>query len=246
MLSHHIDTAPQSIAGRPIIDFHSTARFAESEASVLRKPRMRGWIHLYCAYVALVAGSALVAVSWAAESTQAGHATLAYTLAIVAMFAVSATYHRVSWGSMAARNWMRRLDHSMIFVFIAGTYTPFALLDMPPPTGHQVLAIVWGGALAGVALTLFWPDAPRWLGVALYLLLGWVAIWYAATILHNAGVVAAVLLAVGGALYSIGAVFYALRWPDPWPTTFGYHEIFHACTGVAAICHFVAVCIAVF
>jgi channel protein (hemolysin III family) len=160
MLSHPIDAAAPSMASRP--------------TSILRKPRLRGWIHLYCAYAALVAGSALVAVSWAAASTRAGHATLAYTLAIVAMFAVSATYHRVSWGSTAARNWMRRLDHSMIFVFIAGTYTPFALLDMPPSTGRQVLAIVWGGALAGVALTLFWPDAPRWLGVALYLLLGWV------------------------------------------------------------------------
>src|ERR1700752_2392779 len=246
MLSHHIDTAPQSIAGRPTIDFHSTARFAESEASVPNKPRVRGWIHLYCAYVALVAGSALVAVAWAVTSTRAGHATLAHTLAIVAMFAVSATYHRVIWGSAAARNRMRRLDHSMIFVFIAGTYTPFARLDMPPSTGHQMLAIVWGGALAGVALTLFWPDAPRWLGVALYLLLGWVAVWYAGTILHNVGVAAAVLLAVGGALYSLGAVFYAARWPDPWPATFGYHEIFHAFPAVAAICHFVAVCVAVF
>lgn len=246
MLSYHIDAAPNSMACRPTSDFHATGRFAESEASVLSKPRLRGWIHLYCAYAALVAGSALVAVSWAVASTRAGHATLAYTLAIVAMFAVSATYHRVSWGSTAARTWMRRLDHSMIFVFIAGTYTPFARLDMPPSTGHQVLAIVWGGALAGVALTLFWPDAPRWLGVALYLLLGWVAVSYAGTILHNAGVAAAVLLAVGGALYSFGAVFYALRWPDPWPATFGYHEIFHSCTAVAAVCHFVAVCVAVF
>ena len=185
-------------------------------------------------------------LSWAVVSTRAGHATLAYTLAIVAMFTVSATYHRVSWRSTAARSWMRRLDHSMIFVFIAGTYTPFALLDMPPSTGRQVLAIVWGGALAGVALTLFWPDAPRWLGVALYLMLGWVAVWYAGTILQNAGVAAAALLAVGGALYSIGAVFYALRWPDPWPSTFGYHEIFHGFTAVAALCHFVAVCVAVF
>lgn len=141
---------------------------------------------------------------------------------------------------------MRRLDHSMIFVFIAGTYTPFALLDMPPTIAHQVLAIVWGGALAGVALTLAWPSAPRALGVTLYLLLGWVAVWYAATILSNAGVAAAILLAVGGALYSIGAVFYALRWPDPWPATFGYHEVFHGLTALAAMCHFVAVCLAIF
>ncbi len=201
------------MARRPASDFPGTGRFAESETSVLGKPRLRGWIHLYCAFAALIAGSALVAVSWAVASTQAGHATLAYTLAIVAMFAVSATYHRVNWRSTAARSWMRRLDHSMIFVFIAGTYTPFARLDMPRSTGHQVLAIVWGGALAGIALTLFWPDAPRWLGVALYLLLGWVAVWYAGMILHNAGVAAVVLLAVGGALYSLGAVFYALRGP---------------------------------
>jgi hemolysin III len=212
----------------------------------VNKPRLRGWIHLYCAVSALVAGSALVAVSWAVESRLAGHATLAYTLAIVAMFAVSATYHRVQWASPVTRAWMRRLDHSMIYVFIAGTYTPFARLDMPRPTGHVVLAVVWGGALAGIALTLFWPEAPRWLSVALYLLLGWVAVWYTALILHNAGVAAAVLLAVGGALYSLGALVYALRWPDPWPTTFGYHELFHTCTAIAAICHFVAVCLAVF
>jgi len=245
-LSSHIDATPQSMERRRASDFRGAGRFAESGATVLSKPRLRGWIHFYCAYAALVAGSVLVTVSWALTSTRAGHATLAYTLAIVAMFGVSATYHRVSWGSTTARSWMRRLDHSMIFVFIAGTYTPFARLDMPVSTGHQVLAIVWGGALAGVALTLLWPDAPRWLSVALYLLLGWVAVSYAGTILHNAGVAAAVLLAVGGALYSLGAVFYALRWPDPWPTTFGYHEIFHALTAVAALCHFVAVCIVVF
>jgi hemolysin III len=236
MVTYQIDAVREPITGP----------FAESQAGVLSKPRLRGFIHLYCTFAALIAGSILVAVSWAVESKQAGHATLAYTLAIVAMFAVSATYHRVHWGSVSARAWMRRLDHSMIFILIAGTYTPFATLDMPPSIGRQVLAIVWGGALAGIALALFWPAAPRWLGVALYLLLGWVAIWYAGTILHNAGVAAGILLAAGGALYSLGAVFYALRRPDPWPATFGYHEIFHACTAVAAICQFVAVCIAVF
>jgi hemolysin III len=162
------------------------------------------------------------------------------------MFAVSATYHRVHWESAVFRNWMRRLDHSMIFVLIAGTYTPFARLAMPRGTGHLVLAIVWGGAVAGIALTLFWPTAPRWLGVALYLLLGWVAVWYIGLIVHNAGMTAAVLLAVGGALYSVGAVFYGLRWPDPWPTTFGYHEFFHACTALAAICQYIAIWFAVF
>ncbi len=102
------------------------------------------------------------------------------------------------------------------------------------------------GALAGIALKVCWPSAPRWLGVPLYLLLGWVALWFAPTILHSAGVAAMVLLAVGGVFYSIGGVFYALRWPDPWPTTFGYHEVFHACTAVAAILHYIAMWFAVF
>jgi hemolysin III len=185
-------------------------------------------------------------MSWSVVSKRAGHATLAYALAIVAMFAVSAIYHRVHWESAVARNWMRRLDHSMIFVFIAGTYTPFARLAMPHATGHMVLAIVWGGALAGIGLTLFWPSAPRWVGVTLYLLLGWVAVWYVGMILHNAGVAATVLLVVGGVLYSIGGVRYGLRWPDPWRTTFGYHEFFHACTALAAVCQYIAMWYAVF
>ena len=218
----------------------------QSATEVLTKPRARGWIHLVSAVVAVAAGASLISVSWPLAGLKAGLATFIYTGAVVGMFTVSAIYHRVTWKSVRARTRMKRLDHSMIFVFIAGSYTPFASLAMPRATGHVVLAIVWGGALAGVALTVFWPDSPRWLGVALYLLLGWVAVSYAGTILHHAGVAASILLAVGGALYSVGAVFYAQRWPDPWPATFGYHEIFHACTAVAAICHFVAVCIAVF
>jgi hemolysin III len=141
---------------------------------------------------------------------------------------------------------MKRLDHSMIFVLIAGTYTPFALLAMPHDAGTLMLWIVWGGALAGVLLKTCWPTAPRWVGVPLYLILGWVSAFYIAIILHNAGVAAMVLLAVGGALYSIGGIMYALHWPDPWPKTFGYHEFFHACTAVAAICHYIAVWFAVF
>ncbi len=213
---------------------------------VLTKPRFRGWIHVYSAGAAVAAGASLIAVSWAVSSTRAGLATLAYTAATVLMFSVSATYHRVNWKSENARKWMKRLDHSMIFVFIAGSYTPFALLAMPPDAERMVLSIVWGGALAGILLKVCWPSAPRWVGVPLYLLLGWVAVWYTGTILHNAGVAAMVLLFVGGALYSIGGILYALRWPDPWPATFGYHEFFHACTAVAAICHYIAMWFVVF
>jgi len=227
-------------------DSDVTEQLAQGAADALTRPRLRGWIHFYCAVAAVFGGTALVVVSWAMASKRAGHATLAYALAIVAMFAVSAIYHRVHWESADARQWMRRLDHSMIFVFIAGTYTPFARLAMPRATGHVVLAIVWGGALAGIVLTLFWPSAPRWVGVLLYLLLGWVAVWYVGMILHNAGAVATVLLAVGGVLYSIGGVCYGLRWPDPWPSTFGYHEFFHACTALAAVCQYIAIWYAVF
>ncbi len=218
----------------------------DGAAHVPAKPRLRGWIHVYSAWLAVITGTVLVSVSWAAASPRAGHSTLVYAASTVAMFAVSAIYHRVHWESEAARKGMKRLDHSMIFVFIAGSYTPFACLAMPHETGALVLWIVWGGALAGIALKVCWPSAPRWLGVPLYLLLGWVALWFAPTILHSAGLAAMVLLAVGGVFYSIGGVFYALRWPDPWPTTFGYHEVFHACTAVAAILHYIAMWFAVF
>ncbi|BBY62789.1 PAQR family membrane homeostasis protein TrhA [Mycolicibacterium helvum] len=210
------------------------------------KPRLRGWIHVYAAVIAAIAGAALVSVSWSVESTRAGISTLIYTVTIVAMFAVSGTYHRVNWTSASARKWMKRADHSMIFIFIAGSYTPFAMLALPERSGVVLLAIVWGGALAGVLLKMFWPSAPRWVGVPLYLLLGWVAAWFIVPIMNGAGVAALVLLIVGGALYSIGGVLYALKWPNPWPTTFGHHEFFHACTAVAAICHYIAMWFAVF
>ncbi|MDT5014522.1 MAG: hemolysin [Mycobacterium sp.] len=212
----------------------------------LGKPRARGWIHVYSAIVAVIAGAALVSVSWSVESTRAGIATLIYTLTIVAMFGVSGVYHRVNWESVTARKWMKRLDHSMIFVFIAGSYTPFALLALPSKDGMVLFWIVWSGAIAGVLLKMFWPSAPRWVGVPLYLLLGWVAAWFVPSIMHGAGVAALVLLIVGGALYSIGGVLYGLKWPNPWPTTFGHHEFFHACTAVAATCHYIAMWFAVF
>jgi len=219
---------------------------AEGVAELIGKPRARGWIHVYSAVVAFIAGATLVAVSWAVDSTRAGLATLIYTATIVAMFTVSGVYHRVYWTSVTARKWMKRADHSMIFLFIAGSYTPFAMCAMPPDRGRLVMWIVWGGAAAGVALKMLWPSAPRWVGVPLYLLLGWVAVGFAGEIVDGAGVAAMVLLAVGGVLYSVGGVLYALKWPNPWPQTFGHHEFFHACTAVAAICHYIAMWFAVF
>ncbi|CAN5486990.1 hemolysin III family protein [soil metagenome] len=212
---------------------------------VLGRPRARGWIHLCLAAVAIFAGTALVVVAWSTGSARTGWAASIYAAAIVTMFSVSALYHRVYWDSPVTLTWMKRLDHSLIFVFIAGSYTPFALLAMPPDTGADALTVVWIGAAAGVALKMFWPSAPRWVGVPLYLLLGYVAVYFAEELWDVGGAVVVMLLIAGGVLYNIGVIFYAFRWPNPWPTTFGYHEFFHAFTAAAATCHYIAVWVVV-
>jgi hemolysin III len=169
-----------------------------------------------------------------------------YSLTILGLFGVSALYHRRNWLSLRGRTLMKRLDHSMIFVFIAGTYTPFAVLALPGATGTIVLSVVWGGALLGVALKMAWPHAPRWLGVPIYIALGWVAVFVLPDLLHHAGIASFVLLLAGGALYTAGAVFYGTKWPNPWPKVFGYHEFFHAATVLAAICHYIAIWFALY
>ncbi|WKK12420.1 hemolysin III family protein [Rhodococcus ruber] len=210
------------------------------------KPRMRGWIHLWAFGVAVVAGTALVILSQTVADPPAGWSTVIYSLTVCGVFGVSALYHRVHWHDPRARTWMKRADHSMIFLFIAGSYTPFATLALPPDTGRMLLTVVWTGALAGVALKMLWPTAPRWVGVPLYLLLGWAIVPVAGQLTDEAGIVPMVLLLVGGILYSIGAILYATKWPDPWPHVFGYHEFFHAATVLAALCHAVAVWLVVF
>lgn len=215
--------------------------FAGLVTELFDKPSARGWIHLVSAGTAVVAGGALVSVAADKTSALCGWATLIYTATIVAMFGVSAAYHRVDWRSPGAETWMKRADHSMIFVFIAGSYTPFALLAMPPRTGMRLLTIVYAGAAVGVALKMLWPSAPRRIGVPLYLLLGYVAICFAGTLLDGAGVIAVALLVAGAVLYNVGAVLYGFGWPNPWPRTFGYHEFFHAFTVAAAACHYAAV-----
>jgi hemolysin III len=144
---------------------------ADTVDDLLGRPSARGWIHLFSAATAVVAGAVLVSVAAIEASPKAGWAALVYAATIVAMFSVSAAYHRVQWRSARAHKWMKRLDHSMIFVFIAGCYTPIALLAMPPHIGTQVLAVVYVGAAAGVALKMLWPSAPRRVGVPLYLVL---------------------------------------------------------------------------
>jgi hemolysin III len=209
------------------------------------KPRMRGWLHTYAFFVALVAGIVLCSIA----ASRPGWAPLVscaiYSLTVSGLFGTSALYHRRVWSERGYQV-MRRMDHCMIFVFIAGTYTPLCTMLLSTRQATIMLALVWGGALGGVALKLVWPHAPRWVSAPLYLALGWVAVAMLPDILHGGGVTALVLLIVGGAIYSVGAVFYALRRPNPWPTVFGHHEFFHACTLVAALCHHVAIYFALF
>jgi hemolysin III len=138
------------------------------------------------------------------------------------------------------------MDHSMIFIFIAGTYTPLCVLLLPGRTATILLTVVWLGALGGVALKLVWPHAPRWASAPLYIALGWAAVWVLPDIARRGGVAPLVLMIVGGVMYTVGAIFYALRRPNPWPTVFGHHEFFHACTLIAATCHHIAIYFALF
>jgi hemolysin III len=201
------------------------------------KPRLRGVFHQYAFYVAVVAGTVLVAVS---DSGRELVATWIYAAALVAMFGVSALYHRVNWRSRRVRTWMRRLDHSTILLLIAGTYTPFALLAFDGRIGDIILVVVWCGAAVGLVLNLAWVDAPKWVTALVFIALGWVGV-AAVPELLDLGVAPMLLVFAGGALYTLGAVAYALRRPNPVPGTFGYHEIFHVLVIAAAAVHFIAI-----
>jgi hemolysin III len=212
------------------------------------KPRMRGWLHTYAFFVAAGCGIVLTAVA----ATQAARPALAptvscaiYSLTVCGLFGTSALYHRRVWSPRGYKI-MKRLDHSMIFVFIAGTYTPFSVLLLSHTKAIVILALVWGGAILGVAMKLISPNAPRWLSAPLYVALGWVAVAVLPDMLHGGGVAAFTLMMAGGAAYTAGAVFYALRRPNPWPGTFGHHEFFHACTLIAASCQHIAIYFALF
>ena len=199
-------------------------------------PRLRGLLHAHAAWVAAVAAIVLIAL---APTGAARVAALIYGIGLIALFTVSALYHR--WpGDPRWKPWLRRMDHSTIFVFIAASYTPVGLLVLDGTVQIVVLASVWAGALAGVAMSLAWISAPRWLQALTYLLVGWVAVVALPQLADRAGVAPLVLLAVGGGLYSLGALVYALRRPDFWPRTYGFHEVFHTLVIAAAVVHFVA------
>ena len=216
----------------------------ERLGDALGRPRMRGWLHLYAFAVSVVGGAVLVSLA----ATRPGWApllsTLVYAATLCGLFGISALYHRKLWGPRGYAV-MKRLDHAMIFIFIAGTYTPFCVL-LGGSSAEVVLVVVWVSAAAGAALKVLWPHAPKWLAVPLYMALGWVSVFLLPDLIATDGVTIVVLLAAGGLAYTVGAIFYAVKWPNPWPATFAHHEIFHACTLVAAICHQVGVYFALY
>lgn len=202
------------------------------------KPRLRGVLHQWAAVVFAVLGALLIVFT---EGAKAVTAVSIYAAAVVALFTTSAVYHRITWATAAARRWMRRLDHSMIYVLIAGTYTPFALLALEGAWATVMLAVVWAGAAAGIVTQLLWPDHPKWLSALLYVGLGWVALVASPQLARELGVSGVALVLSGGVLYTIGAVVYARQRPDPAPRTFGYHEVFHLLVIAAAVLHFAAI-----
>ena len=202
------------------------------------KPRLRGVTHQWAFFVSLVLGAALVLTAPSGRGTSAA---LVYAACVPFLFGSSALYHRVNWRSAAARRWMRRLDHSAIFLLIAGSYTPFALLVIQGTLGDVILAVVWAGAAGGILLKLVWIDAPKWLITAIYVTLGWVVVAAAPDLFRELGLVAAGMVALGGLFYTVGALVYAFGRPDPVPAVFGYHEVFHLLVIVAAALQYAVV-----
>lgn len=202
-----------------------------------KRPKLRGVSHQWACVVSVLAGAFLI---WQAPSSRATIVAVVYAVSMVGLFGVSALYHRVVW-MPNMRRWMRRLDHSMIYVFMAGSATPVAALVVGGTLGTVLLCIAWGGALLGVLLNLVWIDAPRALKSAGYVALGWVGILALPEIIEHLGAVPTALFLVGGVFYTVGAIIYAKRRPDPIPSVFGYHEVFHALVIAAALVQFVAV-----
>ena len=202
-----------------------------SRPSLPSKPRLRGVTHKWAFFVSLGLGAALVLT---APSGSGRAAAAVYAGCVAVLFGSSALYHRVDWRSVGTRRWMRRLDHSAIFLLIAGSYTPFALFVIQGTLADVVLVVIWAGAAAGILLKLVWIDAPKWLTALIYVALGWVALAAAPDMFDELGVVATSMVALGGLLYTAGAGVYAARRPDPVPAVFGYHEVFHLLVILAA------------
>jgi hemolysin III len=205
----------------------------------LPRPRLRGVLHQYAFVASLLAGAVLVA---AADGQREIVSASIFTATLAAMFGTSAVYHRITWRP-GVRRWMRRADHAAIYLLIAGTYTPFGLLVLDGAWQVSILTIVWSGCLGAIVLKFLWVDGPAWVSAIAGIALGWIGVLVVPQIVDAAGFGAVALLAVGGLLYTAGALVYALRRPDPMPTVFGYHELFHALVVAAAVFQYAAVAI---
>jgi hemolysin III len=215
---------------------------AARDAVALAKPKLRGWLHTVTSPVALAAGIVLIAL---APTAPAAAAAAAYAGTSVLLFTTSAIYHRGHW-SPKAEHRLKQMDHANIFLLIAGSYTPFAVLALSGVDRIAVLSAVWGTAIFGVLFRIFWVGAPRWLYVPLYIGLGWAAAFFVPQLIHGAGIAAFVLVAAGGMLYTFGGLVYGMKRPNPSPAWFGFHEIFHTCTVIAFACQYVAASLVVY
>jgi hemolysin III len=215
-----------------------SAKEVAGEAIAAVKPKLRGVSHEWAFFLSLGLGAALIV---AAKTPKATLAVAVYAVSLSALLGTSALYHRVNWRRPNARRWMRRLDHSMIFFLIAGTYTPFALLVLNGPLADAVLAVVWVGAIAGAIVEMVWIEHPKWVAALIYMSLGWVAIIAFPGLWEEMGVAGTLLVAAGGLLYTAGAIVYATQRPNPSPRVFGYHEVFHILVILAAAAQFAAI-----
>jgi len=226
---------------------HLADNLAEMKADI--KPKLRGWLHLGTVPLALAAGIVLIALS---PTTDTRIGSSVFVASALILFTCSAIYHRGTW-SFRTWNVLRRLDHSNIFVLIAGSYTPFTLIFLEGTAQAVLLTTVWSGALLGVVFRVFWTDAPRWLYTPIYIALGWAAVFFLPQFIDGVsrngvgmGVAALIMVAVGGILYTLGGVVYGFQRPDPWPTWFGFHEVFHTLTILAFVSHYVGVSLATY
>jgi len=213
------------------------------------KPRLRGWLHLVNAPLTLAAGIVLIALSPTA-STRVGSAIFAGSALV--LFTVSAIYHRGTW-SPRVHAFLQRFDHANIFVLIAGSCTPFAILLLDGAERWTMLGVTWGGALAGVAMKVLWRGAPRWVSAPIYIALGWAPVFFFGDFVTGAmgygeamGTAVIVLVVVGGGLYTLGGLVYGTQFPNPWPRWFGFHEVFHTLTILAFVSHYVGVSLATY
>jgi|tagenome__1003787_1003787.scaffolds.fasta_scaffold20980063_3 hemolysin III len=225
-------------AVQPVIDLGEHLAAALEDV----KPRLRGWLHAITSPLTLAAGIVLVALSPTA-STRVGSSVFMVTA--VLLFTVSAVYHRGQWSPRVWRV-LRRLDHASIFLLIAGSYTAFTLLMLDGTARWTLLGIAWGGALLGVSFRVLWTGAPRWFYTPIYIALGWAAIFYAPDFMAHGPTAAWILVAVGGGLYTLGGLVYGLRRPNPFPTWFGFHEVFHTLTIAAFVTHYVGLSMATY